>query len=188
MRAKALSHCDREIGFTALAGTSRCRNGRVAFIDFSNRRQSSHSDFAFDAFPKRDGRNQPDGLTGDRESADLQVTLARPDPAHSVTWDCVPLVEVALFARNVCGRWGQIGSTGLRGSRRLQLRQRPDLHSHAGRLRSGFHHLPVEGSRTRVPALRAGTLRRLSFSSPGNTNSPTPRGWTEARNKFSSVA
>jgi hypothetical protein len=27
---------------------------RAAFIDFSNRRQSSDSDFALDAFPKRD--------------------------------------------------------------------------------------------------------------------------------------
>ena len=47
---------------------------------------------------------------------------------------------------------------------------------------------PVAGLRTRVPALRAGTLRRLTFRRPGSTNSPTPRGWTEPRNRFSKVA
>ncbi len=35
---------------------------------------------------------------------------------------------------------------------------------------------PVAGLRTSVPALRAGTLRKPTFRSPGRTNSPTPRG------------
>jgi hypothetical protein len=30
--------------------------------------------------------------------------------------------------------------------------------------------------RMSVPALRAGTLRRLTFRRPGSTNSPMPRG------------
>src|SRR6516165_11947065 len=47
---------------------------------------------------------------------------------------------------------------------------------------------PVEGLRMRVPALRAGTLRRLTFRRPGNTNSPAPRGWTEPRSRSSKVA
>ena len=47
---------------------------------------------------------------------------------------------------------------------------------------------PVAGLRTSVPARLAGTLRRPTFRRPGRTNSPTPRGWTEPRNRFSSVA
>ena len=80
------------------------------------------------------------------------------------------------------------GFNALRGRSRLQLRQRADLHPHARRLGRRLDHLPVAGLRTRVPALRAGTLRRLTFRRPGSTNSPTPRGWTEPRNKFSKVA
>jgi len=47
---------------------------------------------------------------------------------------------------------------------------------------------PVAGLRTRVPAFRAGTLRRDTFKSPGKMNSPTPRGCTEPRNTPSNVA
>ena len=35
---------------------------------------------------------------------------------------------------------------------------------------------PVAGLRTKVPAFRAGTLRRVAFRRPGRVNSPTPRG------------
>jgi hypothetical protein len=47
---------------------------------------------------------------------------------------------------------------------------------------------PVAGLRTKVPAFRAGTLRRDTFRSPGRANSPTPRGCTDPRNTPSSVA
>jgi len=47
---------------------------------------------------------------------------------------------------------------------------------------------PVAGLRTRVPALRAGTLRRVTFSKPGKVNSPTPRGCTDPSITLSSVA
>ena len=47
---------------------------------------------------------------------------------------------------------------------------------------------PVAGLRTKVPALRAGTLRRVTFNKPGNVNSPTPRGCTDPSNTLSSVA
>lgn len=43
-------------------------------------------------------------------------------------------------------------------------------------LAAAFTISPVAGLRTSVPALRAGTLRRLTFSRPGRTNSPTPLG------------
>ena len=46
---------------------------------------------------------------------------------------------------------------------------------------------PVAGLRTKVPALRAGTLRRLTFNRPGKVNSPTPRGCTDPSNTLSSV-
>ena len=47
---------------------------------------------------------------------------------------------------------------------------------------------PVAGLRTKVPALRAGTLRRVTFNRPGKVNSPTPRGCTDPSNTLSSVA
>ena len=47
---------------------------------------------------------------------------------------------------------------------------------------------PVAGLRTKVPALRAGTLRRVTFNKPGKVNSPTPRGCTDPSNTLSSVA
>lgn len=47
---------------------------------------------------------------------------------------------------------------------------------------------PLAGLRTKVPALRAGTFRSETFRRPGNVNSPTPRGCTEPKNKFSKVA
>jgi hypothetical protein len=47
---------------------------------------------------------------------------------------------------------------------------------------------PVAGLRTRVPALRAGTLRRDAFRRPGKVNSPTPRGCTDPRNTPFNVA
>jgi hypothetical protein len=176
-------YCDREIGFTAITGTSRCRMDGVAFIDFSNRRQPSDSDFAFDAFPKRDGRNQPGGP---RETVSLRT--------------CRSLLRAPIGARQVglCVRsWRRPSSRGMfvdagDGS------ARPGYEVAAGfsfdnariftRTLAGFAPAftisPVEGLRTRVPAVRAGTLRRLTFSSPGNTNSPTPRGWTEPRNRL----
>ena len=47
---------------------------------------------------------------------------------------------------------------------------------------------PVAGLRTKVPALRAGTLRSVTFNRPGKVNSPTPRGCTDPSNTLSSVA
>ena len=47
---------------------------------------------------------------------------------------------------------------------------------------------PVAGLRTKVPALRAGTLRRVTFNKPGKVNSPRPRGCTDPSNTLSSVA
>jgi hypothetical protein len=46
---------------------------------------------------------------------------------------------------------------------------------------------PVAGFRMSVPALRAGTLRKLIFKRPGKVNSPTPRGCTEPNITDSSV-
>src|ERR1700719_2885209 len=46
---------------------------------------------------------------------------------------------------------------------------------------------PVAGLRMSVPALRAGTLRRVIFKRPGKVNSPTPRGCTEPSITDSSV-
>jgi hypothetical protein len=47
---------------------------------------------------------------------------------------------------------------------------------------------PVAGLRIIVPAFRAGTFRSVTFSNPGNVNSPAPRGCTDPNNTFSSVA
>src|SRR5580704_18922416 len=46
---------------------------------------------------------------------------------------------------------------------------------------------PVAGLRISVPALRAGTLRRVILQRPGKVNSPTPRGCTEPNITDSSV-
>jgi hypothetical protein len=47
---------------------------------------------------------------------------------------------------------------------------------------------PVAGLRTSVPALRAGTLRKFTFSRPGRVNSPMPRGCTDPSNTLSRLA
>src|SRR3954452_3535288 len=46
---------------------------------------------------------------------------------------------------------------------------------------------PVAGLRTSVPALRAGTFRRLTLRRPGSVTPPSPRGYAEPRNALSIV-
>ena len=85
---------------------------RSAFIDFSNRSQSSDSNFALGTFRSPAERF---GMAdhGNSDSADLQVILGRTDPAHNVARYYVLSVEATLFARNTfVRRWGRIGSTG----------------------------------------------------------------------------
>ena len=50
-------------------------------------------------------------------------------------------------------------------------------------LAAAFTISPLKDFGRACQLLRAGAFRRLTFSSPGNANSPTPRGCTELRNR-----
>ena len=96
-----------------------------------------------------------------------------------------PATERRDFAAVSPLRPGLDVASGRRG--RLELGQGPNLTRTLAGLAAPLIISPVAGLRTRVPALRAGTLRRLTFSRPGKVNSPSPRGCTEPKKTFSKV-